>query len=193
MSRPLPPPDPAHGILGPPGSAEAIRRARSRTDQGFRDSIRIRTVPALPSGVDPAWLPPEVFRPLGSRRTLICGTGPLVDTVHGEVTYACTRFGGEVVQDTQAQGARSCTWCCSWPRTARRGEPEKARGRGVRAGADGRRHTGHRRRSGRAAARAVPPGPARRGRLRAGPPREVHRPALAGGCWTTGTTWPCTR
>ncbi|MFK4271348.1 alpha-glucuronidase [Streptomyces milbemycinicus] len=62
-------------------------------------------VPALPSGVDSAWLPPEVFRPLGSRRTLILGTGPLVDTVHGEVADACARFGGDVVRDARAQGA----------------------------------------------------------------------------------------
>lgn len=57
-------------------------------------------VPVLPEGVDPAWLPPEALRPLGSRRTLIRGTGPLVDTVHGEVAEACGRFGGEAVLDT---------------------------------------------------------------------------------------------
>ncbi|SHH84398.1 alpha-glucuronidase [Streptomyces sp. 3214.6] len=58
------------------------------------------TVPVLPDGIDPAWLPPEAFRPLGTRRTLVHGAGPLVDTVHGEVAYACEQFGGEVVRNT---------------------------------------------------------------------------------------------
>ncbi|MFI5797599.1 alpha-glucuronidase [Streptomyces sp. NPDC051677] len=58
------------------------------------------TVPVLPDGIDPAWLPPEAFRPLGTRRTLVQGAGPLVDTVHGEVAYACEQFGGEVVRNT---------------------------------------------------------------------------------------------
>ncbi|MGW0332944.1 alpha-glucuronidase [Streptomyces sp. NPDC003011] len=53
-------------------------------------------VPVLPDGVDPAWLPPAAFRAVGSRRTLIRGPGPLVETVHGEVTGACARFGGRV-------------------------------------------------------------------------------------------------
>ncbi|KOG21090.1 alpha-glucuronidase [Streptomyces viridochromogenes] len=50
-------------------------------------------------GVDPAWLPDEAFRPIGTRRTLIRGSGPLVDTVHGEVAEACVRFGGSVSRD----------------------------------------------------------------------------------------------
>ena len=50
-------------------------------------------------GVDPAWLPDGAFRPIGTRRTLIRGSGPLVDTVRGEVAEACTRFGGALVQD----------------------------------------------------------------------------------------------
>jgi alpha-glucuronidase len=58
-------------------------------------------VPVLPEGVDPAWLPAAAFRPLGSRRTLIRGSGPLVETVHGEVTEACARFGGRVVRDAE--------------------------------------------------------------------------------------------
>ncbi|MFJ5222717.1 alpha-glucuronidase [Streptomyces sp. NPDC088400] len=62
------------------------------------------SVPELPSGVDPAWLPPEAFRHLGSRRTLISGTGPLVDTVRGEVAYACALFGGQVVGDARTRG-----------------------------------------------------------------------------------------
>jgi alpha-glucuronidase len=56
-------------------------------------------VPVLPEGVDPAWLPPAVFRPLGSRRTLIRGSGPPVDAVHAEVADACARFGGQMTSD----------------------------------------------------------------------------------------------
>ncbi|MFD0317925.1 alpha-glucuronidase [Streptomyces flavalbus] len=53
--------------------------------------------PVPPDGIDPAWLPPAAFRPLGSRRTLIRGRGgPLVETVYGEVAEACARFGGSV-------------------------------------------------------------------------------------------------
>ncbi|MEU9312800.1 alpha-glucuronidase [Streptomyces sp. NPDC048256] len=66
------------------------------------------TVPVLPEGIDPAWLPPEAFRPVGSRRTLVDGVGPLVDTVHGEVAHACAQFGGEVVvRDRGESGAPS--------------------------------------------------------------------------------------
>lgn len=50
-------------------------------------------------GVDPAWLPDGAFRPIGTRRTLIRGAGPLVDTVREEVARACARFGGAVSQD----------------------------------------------------------------------------------------------
>ncbi|WP_030605840.1 alpha-glucuronidase [Streptomyces fulvoviolaceus] len=53
-------------------------------------------------GVDPAWLPDEAYRPIGTRRTLIRGSGPLVETVHGEVTQACVRFGGSVSFDGPA-------------------------------------------------------------------------------------------
>ncbi|MBK3639303.1 alpha-glucuronidase [Streptomyces sp. MBT33] len=56
-------------------------------------------VPVLPDGVDPAWLPEEAFRPVGGRRVLIRGSGPLVETVHGEVAEACARFGGALVED----------------------------------------------------------------------------------------------
>ncbi|MFF4269780.1 alpha-glucuronidase [Streptomyces sp. NPDC001536] len=48
-------------------------------------------------GVDDAWLPDGVFRQVGTRRTLIRGAGPLVDTVRREVDRACARFGGRVV------------------------------------------------------------------------------------------------
>ena len=44
--------------------------------------------------IHPAWLPPEAFQPLGSRRVLVLGDGPLVDTVRYEVDRACARFGG---------------------------------------------------------------------------------------------------
>ncbi|MFD5228934.1 alpha-glucuronidase [Streptomyces qaidamensis] len=62
-------------------------------------------VPVLPEGVDPAWLPPAAFRAVGSRRTLIRGSGPLVETVHGEVAQACRRFGGRVVRGAVPDGA----------------------------------------------------------------------------------------
>ncbi|MFI8831842.1 alpha-glucuronidase [Streptomyces afghaniensis] len=58
-------------------------------------------VPVLPEGVDPAWLPPAAFRAVGGRRTLIRGSGPLAETVHGEVAEACRRFGGRVVCDAR--------------------------------------------------------------------------------------------
>ncbi|MGW2884992.1 alpha-glucuronidase [Streptomyces griseoruber] len=51
------------------------------------------------NGIDPGWLPPEAFRPLGARRVLIAGSGHLVDTVRREVSDACARFGGEIVRD----------------------------------------------------------------------------------------------
>lgn len=46
--------------------------------------------------VDPAWLPPEAFRAVGSRRSLLCGDGPLIDTVHAELAMACQHHGGGV-------------------------------------------------------------------------------------------------
>ncbi|WP_330348029.1 alpha-glucuronidase [Streptomyces sp. NBC_00582] len=49
------------------------------------------------NGIDDGWLPPEAFRPLGARRILVRGSGPLVDTVRGEVSDACARFGGKLV------------------------------------------------------------------------------------------------
>ncbi|MDG4764160.1 alpha-glucuronidase [Solwaraspora sp. WMMD406] len=59
--------------------------------------------PAAPASrrtidVHPAWLPAEGFRAIGSRRTLVSGDGPLVDTVHAEVRAACARFGGSVTR-----------------------------------------------------------------------------------------------
>ncbi|MFE5175414.1 alpha-glucuronidase [Streptomyces sp. NPDC056634] len=46
-----------------------------------------------PSGIDPAWLPDEALRGVGSRRVLIEGDGPLVDTLRAEVAYAQGKFG----------------------------------------------------------------------------------------------------
>ncbi|GIE80790.1 xylan alpha-(1-_2)-glucuronosidase [Actinoplanes philippinensis] len=51
--------------------------------------------------VHAAWLPPSVFRALGSRRVRVDGEGPLADTVRAEVAAACARFGG-VAQPTSA-------------------------------------------------------------------------------------------
>ena len=51
---------------------------------------------SIPPDVHPAWLPPEAFRALGSRRILVHGAGTLVDTVRREVAQACDRFGGAV-------------------------------------------------------------------------------------------------
>nr|WP_202511029.1 alpha-glucuronidase [Streptomyces sp. SID5643] len=59
----------------------------------------------MPEGVDPAWLPPAAFRAIGGRRTVIRGSGPLVETVHGEVAQACRRFGGRVGRDAVPDGA----------------------------------------------------------------------------------------
>ncbi|WDZ83520.1 alpha-glucuronidase [Micromonospora cathayae] len=50
----------------------------------------------------PAWLPPEAFGPLGIRSALVCGTGPLVDTVVEELTRAGTRYGGRVHRHARA-------------------------------------------------------------------------------------------
>ncbi|MEW9531738.1 alpha-glucuronidase [Microbispora sp. NPDC049125] len=51
------------------------------------------TIPE-PTGVHPAWLPPEAFRAIGSRRTLVLGAGLLVGTVRDEVARACAAYGG---------------------------------------------------------------------------------------------------
>lgn len=49
-----------------------------------------------PNDVHAAWLPPEAFRAIGSRRSLVCGEGMLVDTVRDEMARACARYGGSV-------------------------------------------------------------------------------------------------
>ncbi|MEE6259755.1 alpha-glucuronidase [Plantactinospora sonchi] len=57
------------------------------------------TAPQL-TDVHPAWLPPEAFRALGSRRTVVQGTGLLVETVRQEVADAAARYGGSLRQPT---------------------------------------------------------------------------------------------
>ncbi|MFF4252662.1 alpha-glucuronidase [Streptomyces sp. NPDC001663] len=61
--------------------------------------LPVPVLPEGPEGVDPAWLPDEAFRPIGSRRTLIRGWGPLARTAHQNVAEACARFGGRVERD----------------------------------------------------------------------------------------------
>jgi alpha-glucuronidase len=46
--------------------------------------------------VHAAWLPREAFAPLGSRRAVVLGEGPLVDTVVREIADAAASFGGGV-------------------------------------------------------------------------------------------------
>ncbi|MER7201724.1 alpha-glucuronidase [Streptomyces sp. CB01635] len=45
------------------------------------------------NGFDHAWLPDEALRGIGSRRVVIEGDGPLVDTLRAEVTYIHGQFG----------------------------------------------------------------------------------------------------
>jgi alpha-glucuronidase len=51
------------------------------------------TTPDL-TDVHPAWLPPEAFRAIGSRRTLVRGDGLLAETVREEVARASALYGG---------------------------------------------------------------------------------------------------
>lgn len=53
-----------------------------------------------------AWLPAEAWRAIGSRRTLITGSGPLVDTVVAEVRAACAAHGGRVRHGDPLDGDR---------------------------------------------------------------------------------------
>ncbi|MEV6034485.1 alpha-glucuronidase [Nonomuraea sp. NPDC052116] len=50
------------------------------------------TIPEL-TDVHAAWLPPEAFRAIGSRRTLVRADGPLAETVRAEVTRARAGYG----------------------------------------------------------------------------------------------------
>lgn len=56
------------------------------------------------TAVHAAWLPPEAFRAIGTRRTLVTGVGDLVTTVVEEVADACALFGGSVDTDAGPQG-----------------------------------------------------------------------------------------
>ncbi|MEV0238217.1 alpha-glucuronidase [Nonomuraea sp. NPDC050786] len=51
------------------------------------------SIPHL-ADVHPAWLPPEAFRAIGSRRTLVRADGPLAETLRQEVAQAGARYGG---------------------------------------------------------------------------------------------------
>jgi alpha-glucuronidase len=62
-----------------------------RTNEGFS----VTTTDPLDT-VHAAWLPPEAFRPLGARRTLVLGQGLLTETVVHELERACARYGGSV-------------------------------------------------------------------------------------------------
>ncbi|MCG5217672.1 alpha-glucuronidase [Streptosporangium sp. KLBMP 9127] len=53
------------------------------------------TIPEL-IDVHAAWLPPEAFRAIGSRRVLVHADGPLAETVRDEVVHACGLYGGSV-------------------------------------------------------------------------------------------------
>jgi alpha-glucuronidase len=48
------------------------------------------------AGWHAAWLPPEAFAPLGSRRAVVLGEGPLVETVVREIADAAAWHGGSV-------------------------------------------------------------------------------------------------
>ena len=54
----------------------------------------------LPVDVHPAWLPPDAFRAIGSRRVHVHGSGLLVETVASEVARACALHAGSWVRTT---------------------------------------------------------------------------------------------
>lgn len=51
--------------------------------------------------VHAAWLPPEAFAALGSRRSAVYGEGLLVETVRRELEEACARFGGSLESESE--------------------------------------------------------------------------------------------
>ena len=53
-------------------------------------------------GYHPAWLAPEAFRAIGSRRVAVVGNGLLVETVRWEVEKTTARFGGSVEAEDRA-------------------------------------------------------------------------------------------
>ena len=60
--------------------------------------------------VHAAWLAPEAFRAVGSRRAAVHGDGLLVETVQREIEQACARFGGSV-----GSGGELVLAVFSWP------------------------------------------------------------------------------
>lgn len=74
-----------------------------------------------------AWLPPEAFSAIGSRRSAIHGEGLLVDTVRREVEDACARFGGATGAGEDAELALAVYSWSALPAAA-----EKLRNSGVR-------------------------------------------------------------
>ncbi|TDC64112.1 alpha-glucuronidase [Micromonospora sp. KC207] len=83
-----------HGTTGPATTGPA-NTSPTATDAAT-------TGPA--GGVHAAWLPPEAFGPLGSRRVLVRGDGGLVDTVFDEVEQACARHGGRAARSAGDPG-----------------------------------------------------------------------------------------
>ena len=57
---------------------------------------------SAPAEVHAAWLPPQAWRAIGSRRTVIVGSAELTRTVLAEITDACAGHGGEVAHDGDA-------------------------------------------------------------------------------------------
>ena len=144
--------------------------------------------------VHPAWLPPEAFRPLGSRR--VAGArrrALLVETVAHEVTQAL-----RPVRRRRTTAGRS-TWCSRWRAAA----PADGAGRLHTGGALGAEGFALCRRGGVTVVLADAPAGLLYGLFHVvrlgeaaferGPPAGAHRPAMRRRMLTTGTTWPCTR
>ena len=62
----------------------------------------------------PAWLAPEAFRALGSRRVAVCGDGLVAQTVRSEAEQACALFSGAIVTGLQGE-VDLVLAVCSWP------------------------------------------------------------------------------
>ncbi|SEU25265.1 alpha-glucuronidase [Nonomuraea wenchangensis] len=90
------------------------------------------TVPQL-TGVHPAWLPPEAFQAIGSRRVLVLGEGALVDTVREEVAAAHARHGGGQGGGQAGREGAGCVLALS----GADGLPEPARAVAAEAGPTG--------------------------------------------------------
>jgi alpha-glucuronidase len=82
-----------------------------------------------PIEVHPAWLPVEAFRAPGSRHTLVCGDGILVETVFDELARACQRYGGTAARQVPGEaGDGACDLVLALPRV----DPVPAQVRDVR-------------------------------------------------------------